>query len=140
MSVFNHLETLHLPYNMKYQRGQIYLLISSSFILKISLATGLHPKSIPGCCITGKIEKTMKNLVCGEELLTILILPRRFQLNFSAHPHDFHRQVPIAENYLMISAIKCNYTSFSSWILAIWNWNSLSFKYSALSYSPQRRT
>lgn len=60
MSAFYHLETLHLPYNMKYQKEQIYLLISSSFILKISLAKGLHPKRIPGCWITGKIEKKKK--------------------------------------------------------------------------------
>lgn len=65
MSVFYHLEASHHPYNMKYQRGQINLLISSSFILEISLANGLHLKSIPGCYITGKSEKHMKSLLWG---------------------------------------------------------------------------
>lgn len=75
MPVFYHLETSHDPYNLKYHRGQIHLLISSSFILEISLANGLHPESIPGCHITGKREKNFKILVRGEELSTILLLP-----------------------------------------------------------------
>lgn len=61
MSVFYRLETSHHLYNMEYQRSQINLLISSSFILEISLANRLHPKSIPGCCIICKSEKNHEN-------------------------------------------------------------------------------